>query len=391
MTFLLTYGGGCTAHAGHTHTPMGHWLADVHLAGFAPAFTLSLCDSEYARKPPVPIASVVSGYIKRQNIMTEITQLNEPNLPTTSEILSFIDGIPLPPEIKKSLWKSVGRLITGLVDVPVAYLEAKVQQIRTEANAMTLVTKNASEAAAKEFGQDQFLIDRTVNHFGSKLLREQINREKTVHLAIEDLKTNPPKEDSKSEIDPDWLEMFSRIAESKSNEDVQLFLSRILSGEIRNPGTFSAKTIQTLSLLDQSTAKIFQSFCNVSFEILQLGETFTCLICEPFGSPGNNELSQLGLSYSQLTQLQDNGLIQHSLTSWLQFPPLVFQIPITIGDKVYRFMLTPDTPKEPVKVNIINFTKVGHELRKVIQSTNNPTYNEKFEKWVINKFKLIMR
>ena len=38
-----------------------HRLADVHLAGFAPAFTLSLCDSEYARKPPVPIASVVSS------------------------------------------------------------------------------------------------------------------------------------------------------------------------------------------------------------------------------------------------------------------------------------------------------------------------------------------
>jgi hypothetical protein len=36
-----------------------HRLADVHLAGFAPAFTLSLCDSECSRKPPVPIASVV--------------------------------------------------------------------------------------------------------------------------------------------------------------------------------------------------------------------------------------------------------------------------------------------------------------------------------------------
>ena len=35
-----------------------HRLADVHLAGFAPAFTLSLCDSEYARKPPVPIAPI---------------------------------------------------------------------------------------------------------------------------------------------------------------------------------------------------------------------------------------------------------------------------------------------------------------------------------------------
>jgi len=44
----------------------GHRLADVHLEGFAPAFALSLCDSEYARKPPVPIASVVSGHFKKK-------------------------------------------------------------------------------------------------------------------------------------------------------------------------------------------------------------------------------------------------------------------------------------------------------------------------------------
>ncbi|MEA4936785.1 hypothetical protein SDC9_97682 [bioreactor metagenome] len=29
-----------------------HWLADVHSSSFAPAFTLSLCDSERSRKPP---------------------------------------------------------------------------------------------------------------------------------------------------------------------------------------------------------------------------------------------------------------------------------------------------------------------------------------------------
>ena len=42
-----------------------HRLADVHFAGFAPAFALSLCDSEYARKPPVPIASVVMANCKK--------------------------------------------------------------------------------------------------------------------------------------------------------------------------------------------------------------------------------------------------------------------------------------------------------------------------------------
>jgi len=43
-----------------------HRLADVHLAGFAPAFALSLCDSEYARKPPVPIASGVTANAKKK-------------------------------------------------------------------------------------------------------------------------------------------------------------------------------------------------------------------------------------------------------------------------------------------------------------------------------------
>ena len=43
-----------------------HWLADVHLAGFAPAFTLSFHDSECSRKPPMPIASVVMGYGRKK-------------------------------------------------------------------------------------------------------------------------------------------------------------------------------------------------------------------------------------------------------------------------------------------------------------------------------------
>ena len=42
------------------------WAANVLFAGFAPAFTLSLCDSEYARRPPKPIASVVSSKFRKK-------------------------------------------------------------------------------------------------------------------------------------------------------------------------------------------------------------------------------------------------------------------------------------------------------------------------------------
>jgi hypothetical protein len=51
---------------------MGHWLADVHLAGFAPALASlifnSLCRSTTANAPAnrqMPIASVVSGNSKK--------------------------------------------------------------------------------------------------------------------------------------------------------------------------------------------------------------------------------------------------------------------------------------------------------------------------------------
>ncbi len=317
-----------------------------------------------------------------------------------TDILSNLDGIPLPPVIKKNIWKSINRLITGLVDVPVSLLEAKVQKIKSESEALSLITKKASETVAEKFSKDEFLIERTTNYFGSKLLREQINRENTFQKAIDDLKLSPPKEDSEEEIDSDWLEMFSKIAETKSNEEVQLFLSKILAGEIRKPGTFSPKTIHTLSLLDQKTAKTFQLFCNISFEIPNSDDRMTALISEPFGAPGSNALRPVGLAYSDLTQLQDAGLIQHDLNAWKKMPSIVFSVPIKIGNTILNFdvnesLMTETITKDPEviianspQISVINFTNVGLELRKVLHLSHNKIYNDKFIEWVKSKYNI---
>lgn len=318
----------------------------------------------------------------------EETPNNSTNLvkSTISDIINNVDGIPLPPTVKKSLWKAIGSLITGLFDVPVAHLEAKSQQIREEANALSLITKKASEAAAVEFYQDKFLVERTVNHFGSKLLRQQINREETVKKAIEELK-DVPIEDSKEEIDPDWLETFSRIAESKSNEDVQLFLSKILAGEIKSPGTFSQRTIQTLSLLDQNTAQLFQSFCNISFGFF-IADHLTCVVHAPFEGPGSNGLSPFGLSYTNLAKLQDAGLIQSEFSAYKESPVHILEsFQMVLGNTVYNFRSTEETP-EKIRFDCINFTQVGLELRKVIHVTGDPAYNKSFFEWLENTYKI---
>jgi len=94
------------------------------------------------------------------------------------------------------------------------------------------------------------------------------------------------------------------------------------------------------------------------------------------------------LNYGQLSQLQNAGLIQHDLTAWRQIPPPIFGVPFLVGNKQYKFSLTIETPKDLVQVTAINFTQLGLELRKVLHLSNNPMYNEKFEEWVIQKFKL---
>src|SRR5690606_31740303 len=103
----------------------------------------------------------------------------------TEDVLSAIDGIPLPPAIKKNLWKSLGRLITGVVDIPVAYLESKAESIKGETIALNVFRTKVAEKASDEFMQDENLMNRAVDYYGSKLLKEQINRENVLNKATD--------------------------------------------------------------------------------------------------------------------------------------------------------------------------------------------------------------
>lgn len=318
----------------------------------------------------------------------ENNELPKPNSIEAEDILAMVDGIPLPPAVKKNLWKSLGRLVTGLVDIPVAYLESKSESIKGETVALNLFRNRVAEKASTEFTNDGTLMNRAVNYYGSKLLKEQINRESVIDKTAEELKINPPKDDTDKEIDEDWLEMFSRISETKSNEEIQLKLSKILAGEIKSPGSFGPKSLQTLTLLDQETAIIFRKFCSLSYECPQLGNQLTQLICEPFGNPGSNGLQDYGLNYGNLAQLQDAGLIQYDLTAWRNMHSALFQIPFKIGNTNYQLKATTETLAEPRQTKIINFTKVGLELRKVLEMETDKAYNEKLISWIKTTYRL---
>jgi len=315
-------------------------------------------------------------------------ELPKPDSIEAEDVLAMVDGIPLPPAVKKNLWKSLGRLVTGLVDIPVAYLESKSESIKGETVALNLFRNRVAEKASTEFTNDGTLMNRAVNFYGSKLLKEQINRESVIDKATEELKLNPPTEDTKEEIDEDWLEMFSRITETKSKEEIQLILSKILAGEVKKPGSFGYKTLQVLTNLDQQTGKIFQNLCAISYELIPLPDSSVMIIHSPFGNPGNNSLKEYGLDYKSILELQDAGLLQHSLTTTLKITKKFFTIPFKIGNKIFQLKENENSLEKEIPAQIMKLTKAGTELRKVMTYESVENYNSKLIDWLKTSYKI---
>ena len=103
-------------------------------------------------------------------------------------------------------------------------------------------------------GEPVALADRALEYALGDALRKQENREAILSIAADDLNTSPPKEDAPQAIDDDWLDAFKRYAETKSSADIQQLWARILSAEIRKPGSSSLRTLSFLSTISSDDA-----------------------------------------------------------------------------------------------------------------------------------------
>lgn len=297
------------------------------------------------------------------------------------DALPDVLGVPLPKRVKRSFWRATARLVTGATDIGAAWFEAKAQSIRTEGAARDVVTMAAAKAAAVRFGGNEELGERAVQHFASRIVKEQINREETLRVATEELRQDPPPEDSDEEIEEDWLNQFADIAAKVSNEDMQTYLGKILAGEIRKPGSFSAASILTLTTISRQDAQRFETLCNIS-----LGHGDVKVLATPYGDPGNNALAPLGLSYTVLCELRVAGLLLPDITSQTNFDDWPYTESWEFCRRLARLRPLEGDPPKLGDHSIILFSRAGVELRKILSLEPNPQYVEKLQEMLRTKY-----
>ena len=277
-----------------------------------------------------------------------------------------------------------------LGDVPEAAFDAlvsrlRLSQTRSQAEAIRTIIQRSGlpQSVAYEMVRKQAAIDT--------LAADALAR-----IAQDDLSNIGSTDETGTTADtPDeWFDIFRREAVDRSSEDIRETFVRILAGEIRQPGTFSVGTLRILGTIDTSTAEKFLRAASVCMSL----EQGDARIPAVGGGLGQNCLQDIGLSFSVLTLLTENGLLHPEYNSYMQYgpiheritagvqlPPNVqippnTQIPFRHQGKLWQLLGTSDATRvKSIRVVGAAFTTAGRELLEIVDIDPMPEFTTRLK------------
>jgi hypothetical protein len=170
-------------------------------------------------------------------------------LPTIGEYLANLLGFQIPsipmPQTIRNLDKAASVIVLAAGENAAARIEASTAQVVATGK----INVDGLHRTAEEERKFKNRLDALQITVG------ELNQQ----LADDDARDAP------EEIDVDWLNTFSRLAEDKSSQELKGLFGRILAGEIRAPGAFSLRTLQFISTLSRSDAHQASEFLSFAF------------------------------------------------------------------------------------------------------------------------------
>jgi hypothetical protein len=254
-----------------------------------------------------------------------------------------IPGLVLPQTVK-NLDKALGKLILALGE----NWATKLKQWTAVGQGKILKIKAKDKIAVEELFQNAE--DR----------RKFKNRTQATISAIEDIAANAADADPSAEIGDDWLNLFARIAEDKSSEELQHLFGKILSGEIRRPGSYSLRTLQILATISKEDAELVSRLLSYALDkkIIPFGQgigpsDLERLLLEELGLAGHpSHIGGMALTFTVQAQDKLVVLATHlsilivNKTSYQLQASLPGQALTTSAAELYRIANPPPTDFE---------------------------------------------
>jgi len=269
-----------------------------------------------------------------------------------------------------------------------AYEIEKLAEARAKALKIitTAIKENLHLTGGIEYKEDKFVIsspnsteqpvllnpqleERTNERLNFQEAKKQLNIESVTAFATEELKDEPPVTDEP--VDEDWSTRFFRIVEDVSNEEMQALWGKILAGEIKQPKTYSLRTLELIRNLSKNEADTFMKVAN--FAISSGGKNYI------FKGKDAKALSEkFNVTYMDLALLIEVGLIQpgNFVNHLIKEHPTDFQRIFISGNIILIANIKGKTPTIDMPVHV--FSNSGNELLKLIEPSPPFEYLEYF-------------
>lgn len=171
----------------------------------------------------------------------------------------------LPPGVKSRVAQGYDRLtgrLTRKWDIADqkenAEIADEVKRASNQTGAQQAVLQQLVPDFAKKISADPDLLERAFIETMGEAYRKQENKDAVAEEYLIDLaKKTQDHADTDDVLDEDWLNLFSSYAEKASSERTRQLWGRILSGQVRRPGSFGLSTLRCLSEIDQNLARLF--------------------------------------------------------------------------------------------------------------------------------------
>jgi uncharacterized repeat protein (TIGR03899 family) len=238
----------------------------------------------------------------------------------------------------------------------IEYSEQQLQITSPQVNEPQEAAKSSTDSPLQERMEDRVRFQQAT---------KQLNIENITSFAAHDLKNEVSVTDEP--IDDDWRNRFFKIAEDISNEEMQALWGKVLAGELKQPKSFSLRTLDALRNLAQNEANSFIRVAQFAVSAENSSFVLANLITDP------TLTRKFHLTYSDILLMQELGFL---LSTDVEFEAHPDESPrggiLKIGEHCLIHKIKPGAPRQTLIVR--PFSKVGRELLRVIQTTSDMEY-----------------
>jgi hypothetical protein len=208
---------------------------------------------------------------------------------------------------------------------------------------------------------------RAMHRFVEEEAQKQANIETITSQSLPLLEDNSSPEN----VDDDWITNFFDKCRIVSDEDMQKLWSRVLASEANTPGTFSRRTVNLISDLENRDADLFTNLCRFGWMIGNV---------VPLVFDSQHDIyNRYGIDFNTLNHLETLGLIQFNAVGTFQ----ILRLPKRFSISYYGTQVTLTMPNEnanSLELGHVLLTKAGQELAPICGSTSIPEYFEYVQK-----------